>query len=236
MAFEPYASVLVVEDDPDIRAFVTGTLTGAGFDVIESSRGDQGLEKLRKASPDLVVLDVNLPGMDGLSVCREARKFYDGPILFLSAKDHPFDRVLGLEIGADDYLTKPFEPRELVARLRVLQRRVGQRVSAPADDEPEEEICLGSLRINLAAHTVSVAGTTVHLTPIEFSLLSALTRGAGRVQTRQNLLDEVWGVDHFGDERVVDVHIRHLRKKLKQHEPREQIVAVRGVGYKFETA
>ena len=157
--------------------------------------------------------------------------------MFLSAKDDAFDKILGLEIGADDYLTKPFEPRELVARLRALQRRMVRSTAntSSGSESAADEIRLGTVCVNLAAHTVTVAGSPVHLTPIEFSLLSVLVRGAGRVQTRQNLLDDVWGMDHYGDERVVDVHIRHLRKKLQEFEPQDLILAVRGVGYKFET-
>ena len=237
MEFEAYARVLVVEDDPDTSSVIKSALEGAGFDVHQANRGDIGLESMRNDRPDLVVLDVNLPGMDGLSICREARKFYDGPILFLSAKDDAFDKILGLEIGADDYLTKPFEPRELVARLRALQRRMVRSTAntSSGSESAADEIRLGTVCVNLAAHTVTVAGSPVHLTPIEFSLLSVLVRGAGRVQTRQNLLDDVWGMDHYGDERVVDVHIRHLRKKLQEFEPQDLILAVRGVGYKFET-
>ncbi len=233
---EPYAQVLIVEDDPSIGRLLQSILLEAGYKTEVTNRGDLGLDLIRKGNHDLVILDVNLPRIDGLTVCREVRKFSQTPILMLSSKDEPFDKVLGLEVGADDYLAKPFDPRELVARLRALLRRppVKNPPSGAADSQVGERLSFGPFEVDTAGHTVTVGESSVHLTFIEFSLLALLLSRTGRVQTRRTLIEEVWGHDYPGDERTVDVHIRHLRQKLREHDPKQFIVAVRGVGYKFE--
>lgn len=230
-----YGQILIIEDESDIRCLIEATLQKAGYLTIATDEGAAGLEMIRSQAPDLVILDVGLPGLDGLSICREARKFYDAPILFLSAREEAFDKILGLEVGADDYLTKPFHPGELVARVRALQRR-SQSNTRPAVDagRDQEFVRFAAFVIDTAGHAVAYDSQPVHLTRIEFSLLLLLVQRAGRVQTRQALLDELWGDDYVGDERTVDVHIRHLRQKLRAYDPTEYIYAVRGIGYKFD--
>ncbi|MBI3928628.1 MAG: response regulator transcription factor [Armatimonadetes bacterium] len=228
-----YGRVVVIDDDPDVCDLVRLCLEEAGFSVEIVRDGKAGLEAVDTRPPDLVVLDVSLPTLDGLTVCRELRRRHNMPILMLSARGQDVDKVVGLEVGADDYLSKPFNPRELEARVRALFRR-WTRLGAPGQER--ELLVRGALGIDVQAHEVQIGGVPVHLTPTEFALLHHLAAHPGQVMTRQVLLDRVWGDDYYGDERTVDVHIRHLRGKLKQVDPTEYVVAVRGVGYKFGTA
>lgn len=225
----PYGKVLVVEDDRDILLLIQQSLEEAGYQISVARTGDQGLLSIVQEKPDAVVLDIGLPGMDGLTVCREARKTQEVPILMLSSHGEDLDKILGLEVGADDYLTKPFNPRELVARVRALLRR-----SRRSTIQERDLLEFGGLKIDKKAHTVELGGQRIHLTPLEFSLLVALASHPGQALTREQLLDRVWGQDYFGDRRTVDVHVRHLRKKLKVQDPTDFVLAVRGVGYKFE--
>ena len=223
--------VLVVDDEADIVEVVRTYLEREGFEVVTAASGPQALEAVTKTPPDLVVLDVMLPGLDGLDVCREMRKVHTMPILMLSARGDDLDKILGLEIGADDYLTKPFNPKELVARVRAMFRR--RRMAGSAT---EEVIVRRALRVDVGAQRALLDGFELKLTPIEFSLLRTLAANAGTVLSRQELMNRVWGPDYFGDERTVDVHIRHVRAKMQAVLRGPQyIVSVWGVGYKYET-
>jgi DNA-binding response OmpR family regulator len=215
---------VVIEDDEAISALVGAYLEQAGFDVVRECTGEGGLEAVERRRPRFVVLDLGLPDVDGLELCRRLRSDRDVPILILTARDEEVDRVIGLELGADDYLTKPFSPRELVARVRAVLRRAEP---TPPDSSAIE---LGDLRIDLRSRSVTVAGATVALRTLEFELLAELTQRAGQVVTRDRLLDRVWGLSFAGGTRTVDVHVAQLRKKLGRP---ELIQTVRGVGYRI---
>jgi two-component system alkaline phosphatase synthesis response regulator PhoP len=220
-------TVLVVEDEASLASTLSYNLRKNGFNVITAGDGVDGLQAARRAQPDLIVLDLMLPRMDGLDVCRRVRAESDVPILILTAKDEEIDRVVGLEIGADDYLTKPFGMQELMARIRALLRRAGSRSDAG-------RITAGSIDVDTRGRVVARAGKEVPLKPKEYELLFYLARNAGQVFTREQLLQHVWGYDFFGGSRTVDVHIRWLREKLEEDpaHPRH-LITVRGVGYKF---
>ncbi len=220
--------ILVVEDDPDVRELLQLELGQADYSVITAGDGRTGLEKARSDPPDVIVLDVGLPDLDGLTLCRELRKSSKVPILMLSGNREDTDKILGLEFGADDYLTKPYNPRELVARVRALLRRA-QRFEA---EDEREQFEFGDLHLDRSTHQARAFGQVLPLTPIEFSLLELFMRRPGRALSRQQLLDEVWGQDFEGAERTVDSHVRNLRSKLKGTRPR--IVSVRGIGYKLD--
>jgi two-component system alkaline phosphatase synthesis response regulator PhoP len=225
------SKVLIVDDEEAIVKLVSFNLEKEGFETLAAYDGREALDIIRREPLELVVLDVMLPEMDGLSLCRQLR--LDGiqvPILMLTAKDGEIDKVLGLEIGADDYLTKPFSPRELVARVRALLRRTKE-----AKDEPEELLKLGSLEIFPLRYEVRRDGRELDLTSREFELLLLLCQNKGIVMSREQILEKVWGYDFYGDARVVDVHIRHLREKIEidPSNPR-YIKTVRGVGYKLQ--
>ncbi len=222
--------VLIVEDEPDIRGLLVFHLEREGYQVVRSSDGADALRQVRARPPDLVLLDLMLPGMDGLEVCRRLRQdpaTAPLPIVMLTAKGDEVDRVLGLELGADDYIVKPFSPKEVVARIRAVLRRS----RAPAGTAP---IVAGKLLIDVARHTVHVDGAPVGLTPKEFDLLRALAEACGRVLSREFLLDRVWGYSAAGEieSRTVDVHVRRLRVKLGGEGRR--IVTVKGVGYRLD--
>jgi DNA-binding response OmpR family regulator len=218
-------TVVVVEDDPHIADLVDLYLRRDGFRVLLAEDGDKGLALCRQSDPWIVVLDVGLPGSrDGFDVCREIRATSTVPVLFLTARDDEVDRVLGLELGADDYLVKPFSPRELVARVRAILRRT--REAPPAQDI----VRLGELEVDLRRREARWDGAPVALTTREFDLLAFLATNAGLALSRQQLLDGVWGPDWYGDERTVDVHVAQLRKKLGTGLP---LATVWGVGYRF---
>jgi DNA-binding response OmpR family regulator len=222
-------SVLVVEDDQDIANLVRLALEREHFSVRTAKDGTAALDLAVRDIPDLIILDVMLPHVDGFELCRRFRqssRTHTVPILFLSAKSGEVDRVLGLELGADDYLTKPFSPRELVARVKALLRRQ-ERSGTPAD-----VLQSGPLTVDLTRHEVSLHGRSVALSAKEFGLLVHLLRGRGRVFSRDQLLDAVWGYDYVGGTRTVDVHINHLRAKLRGIA--DQIVTVKAVGYKYQ--
>ena len=221
------ATILLVEDDPSIREVTAIGLRNAGFTVETASDGREGLERFRAAPFDLVLLDVMLPRLDGLEVCREIRRTSTVPIVMLTARADTIDVVVGLEAGADDYVRKPFEVPELVARLRAALRRAGRR----PDDA--ERLHLGALTIDVAGRTVERDGREIPLTRTEFDLLAELTRHAGQVLTRDVLLDRIWGYDYLGDSRLVDVAIQRLRAKVERDPSApELILTVRGAGYK----
>lgn len=223
------AHILLVEDDPSIREVTALGLRAAGFTVTSAADGLEGLERWRTDAPDLVLLDVMLPRVDGLEVCRAIRRETTIPIVMLTARADTIDVVVGLESGADDYVRKPFEMPELVARLRAALRRRGR----DADPAAEHVIALGPLRVDLAGRTVERDGREVPLTRTEFDLLADLASRPGQVFTRDVLLDHVWGYDYLGDSRLVDVAIGRLRAKVEA-DPAEPvlILTVRGAGYK----
>lgn len=204
-------------------------LQSADFEVEGQGDGNRVLDEVARWNPDVLVLDLNLPGTDGLTLCRELRKVRQLPILMVSARNEDIDRILGLELGADDYLGKPFHPKELVARVRAMFRRLRL---PPADEH--DVLQRGDLTILLKTHQVRVGGQPVELTPIEFGLLTCLARRPGATLTRQELLDRVWGPEFVGEERTTDSHIRNLRAKLRRANPNAHYVhSVWGVGYKF---
>jgi DNA-binding response OmpR family regulator len=220
--------ILLVDDEPSIQKMLVHALEREGFQVHAVGDGEAALEAFGAYEPHLIILDIMLPKIDGTEVCRRIRSQSDVPIIMLTAKDDEIDRVVGLELGADDYVTKPFAVRELVARVRAIMRRV----SVPTGQR-QDELSYDSLKIHLPSRRVSVGGEDVDLTYTEFELLVTLASNPGRVFSRSTLLTRVWG-DEFRDERTVDVHIRHLREKIER-DPRnpEFIHTARGVGYVF---
>lgn len=219
-------TVVVVEDDPHIADLVGLYLRREGFRVLLARDGDEGLDIVVREDPAIVILDVGLPGgRDGFDVCRELRAKGNLPVLFLTARDEETDRIVGLELGADDYVTKPFSPRELVARVKTILRR--SRDQAPA---PQEVVTVGALEVDNRRREARIAGEVVALTTREFDLLAFLAANTGLALSRQQLLDGVWGADWYGDERTVDVHVAQLRKKLGTALP---LTTVWGVGYRF---
>ncbi|HZP56992.1 MAG TPA: response regulator transcription factor [Dehalococcoidia bacterium] len=224
------ATVLVVEDEPSLVATLSWNLRKDGFRVITATDGVAGLQAARAERPDVVVLDLMLPKMDGLEVCRRLRAESDVPVLILTAKGEEVDRVVGLEMGADDYLAKPFGMRELMARIRALLRRSAARVPEAAD----APITAGAIVLDPRGRTVRRDGAEVALKPREFDLLLFLARNAGQVFTREQILERVWGYEFFGGSRTVDVHVRWLREKLEADPAHPaHLLTVRGVGYKF---
>ncbi len=223
--------VLVVEDEPGLVESISYALETEGFEVLRAEDGRSGLDLARTGKPDLMLLDLMLPTMSGLDVCRQVRTFSDVPIIMLTAKDSEADKVTGLELGADDYLTKPFSMRELIARIRAQVRR-SARSGVLA--ESNEVIRGGPIELDIDAHKVRVRGTEVELRPKEFDLLESLMRRKNRLAARHVLIDEVWGPGYFGDTKTLDVHIKRLRQKVETQpgEP-QSIVTVRGLGYKF---
>ncbi len=221
--------IMVVDDDPNIAQLVKLYLEKEGYDVTVETRGDDAISAFQKNPPSLMLLDIMLPGVDGWQVCRAIRQMSSIPIIMLSAKDETFDKVLGLELGADDYITKPFEGKELVARVKAVLRR-----SAPAEPE-KDTLSFPGLTISLEKYEVHFQGKLVEMPPKELEVLYFLAAHQNRVFTREQLLEQVWGFDFFGDSRTVDVHIKRLREKLQGSEDFGwQIRTVWGVGYKFE--
>lgn len=224
-------SVLVVEDEENLVEALRYNLEHEGYAVLTAPDGGSGLETARAALPDLVILDVMLPTLDGLEVCRILRRETDVPILMLTAKGEEIDRVVGLEIGADDYVTKPFSMRELMARVRAMLRRPRKTASA----RMAEPLRSGSLAVDVDAHQASLNGEELRLKPREFDLLALFMRNPGRAFTRDQILEQLWGHDYIGDVRTVDVHVRWLREKIEADPSTPaRIITIRGVGYRFE--
>jgi len=221
--------VLVVDDEPHIRTVLRGYLEADGFAVSEAADGETAVRQVRQMAPDLVLLDVMLPGIDGLEVLRQLRAFSDVYVILVTARTEEVDKLVGLGVGADDYVTKPFSPREVTARVKaVLRRDRGPR------DSGGTLLRFEGLAVDRDAREVRAGGTTVSLSALEFDVLAALADAPGRVFSRRQLLERVWGYDFFGDERVVDVHIRSLRARLGDDAANPRLIAtVRGVGYKF---
>jgi len=222
--------ILVVEDEESFSDALSYMLRKEGFEVAAATTGPDGIAEFDRAGADLVLLDLMLPGLSGLEVCRQLRQKSDVPVIMLTAKDGEVDKVVGLEIGADDYVTKPFSARELLARIRAVLRRRGE-----SEDLVTAVLEGGPVRMDVDRHTVSVNGDQVSLPLKEFELLEFLLRNAGRVLTRGQLIDRVWGSDYVGDTKTLDVHVKRLRAKIEPEpsEPRH-LLTVRGLGYKFE--
>jgi DNA-binding response OmpR family regulator len=226
----PLQRILVIDDEANIRRIVTSYLRREGFDVTEAVDGESGLEKFERVSPDLVLLDVMMPGVDGIDVLRQLRRVSDVPVIMLTARAEETDEVIGLSVGADDYVTKPFSAKALVARVKAVLRRGGPSLPAATGDEV---IRLEGLTVDIGRREVLRDGDPVALTALDFELLAALVSTPGRVFTRRQLLERVWGWDYVGDERVVDVHVRRLRRALGDDAAHPRFLeTVRGVGYR----
>jgi len=221
--------ILIVEDDRTLLNVLKYNLTKEGYSVVTAVDGVEALEVARRDKPDFIILDIMLPKMSGFEVCRILRKEMTVPILMLTAKTEEVDKVVGLEIGADDYMTKPFSMRELLARIRAMLRRVEMQVPTTGT------LKLGDIEIDISRHTITKGGNILSLTPKEFDLLAFLAKNKGLVFSRDQLLEKIWGYDYPGDTRTVDVHIRWLREKLEDNPAKpKRLVTVRGVGYKLE--
>lgn len=235
MVETPRLSALVVDDEPSLVRVVEGFLARDGFDVRTAADGETALALAREAEPDVVVLDLGLPGMDGIEVCRQLRTFSRCYVLMLTARADEIDKVMGLTLGADDYMTKPFSPRELVARVRAILRRERSASGDAAAAPDEVALAFARLRLEPAARRVWKDGREVELTPIEFDMLHTLARHPGRVLSREQLIEHVWGYDYYGDDRIIDTHIRRLRRKIEDDPATPAfVVTVRGTGYRFE--
>ncbi len=222
--------ILVVEDEPSFSEPLAYLLGREGFEVRVADTGPKAIEEFERHGADLVLLDLMLPGMSGTEVCRQLRTKSNVPVIMLTAKDSEVDKVVGLELGADDYVTKPYSSRELVARIRAVLRRQGEE-----DTSTDGVITAGPVRMDIERHLVTIKGETIPFPLKEFELLEFLIRNAGRVLTRTQLIDRVWGSDYFGDTKTLDVHVKRLRSKIEE-DPANPILiqTVRGLGYKFE--
>lgn len=226
--------ILIVDDDEHIAELVSLYLTKECFDTKCVGDGESALSTMKEFAPDLILLDLMLPGMDGYQVCREVRQYSKTPIIMLSAKGEVFDKVLGLELGADDYMEKPFDSKELVARVKAVLRRSGENSVPVPEPAVKDEVSYPDLEINKSNYSVIYMGKKVDMPPKELELLYFLASSPNHVYTRDQLLDQIWGYEYMGDTRTVDVHIKRIREKIKDHES-WKITTIWGVGYKFET-
>lgn len=230
--FKMQYKILIVDDDENICELLRLYLEKDGFETAVANDGEKAIELAAEYSPDLILLDIMLPKLDGWQVCREIRKTSETPIIMLTAKGETFDKILGLELGADDYVSKPFDTKELIARIKAVLRRSN-------DSEKQNqvnEVRYDKLRINLTNYELVVNGVRIDTPPKELELIYHLASNPNRVYTRDQLLDEVWGFDYYGDSRTVDVHVKRLREKLENVSDEWSLKTVWGVGYKFETA
>ena len=225
------AKILVADDDRNICELLRMYLEKEGYTVVLAGNGEEALSKFDEENPDIILLDVMMPRLDGWQVCRELRKKSECPIIMITAKGETFDKVLGLELGADDYVVKPFEPKEIVARVKAVLRRTGK---ASAEND-KKEVNYDKLTVNMTKYELKVDGKVVDTPPKKLELLFHLASNPNRVYTRDQLLDEVWGFEYYGDSRTVDVHIKRLREKLEGVSEKWTLKTVWGVGYKFET-
>ena len=222
--------ILVVDDEEMMRNLITEYLAFEGYEWDEAEDGTKALELFKSYTYDVIILDVMMPKVDGWSVCREVRRQSRVPIIMLTARGEEYDRLFGFELGVDDYMVKPFSPKELMARLKVILRRSSDNLKAGSD---QERIIFEGLNIDLSSRNISVDGQTVKLTPKEYELLIYLVSNPNRAFSRQQILNGVWGYDYYGDDRTVDTHVKMLRESLKEY--RKYIITVWGMGYKFET-
>ncbi len=225
-------TVLIVDDEVNICELIRLYVEKEGYHALIANDGQQAIDTFKEMKPDLILLDIMLPVKDGWQVCREIRSGSNTPIIMLTAKGETFDKVLGLELGADDYIVKPFEPKELVARMKAVLRRAENQ--AAAEEPKEKELRFDGLRINLSTYEVYLDEKKVEMPPKEFELLYFLAENTNKVFTRDQLLDEIWGYEFFGDSRTVDVHIKRIREKVESEERNWHLKTVWGVGYKFE--
>lgn len=226
----PLEKVLIVDDDKNICDLLRVYLEKEGYSTIISNEGNEAMVKFNSLNPDIVLLDIMLPGMDGWQICKEIRKASDTPIIMLTAKSEIFDKVLGLELGADDYIVKPFDTKEALARIKAVARRSG-KLPKPVE---MQEVHYDKLSINLTRYVLKAGGKVIDAPPKEIELLFYLASNPNRVFTRDQLLDEIWGFDYYGDSRTIDVHIKRLRGKLCGISKQWDLTTVWGVGYKFE--
>ena len=233
--------ILLVEDEESYRDPLTYALEREGFEVVAAATGPDALARFDEGGADLVLLDLMLPGLSGTEVCKALRTVSDVPVIMLTAKDDEIDKVVGLELGADDYVTKPYSSRELVARIRAVLRRRGSSPATssddvrPEDDEQDDLLVAGPVRMDVERHTVRVRGELVPLPLKEFELLEMLLRNAGRVLTRGQLIDRIWGSDYVGDTKTLDVHVKRVRAKIEDDPANPTLlVTVRGLGYKLD--
>lgn len=226
--------VLIVDDEANICELIRLYVEKEGYNAIIATDGAKAVEKFMQEKPDMVLLDIMLPVKDGWQVCREIRAVSDTPIIMLTAKGETFDKVLGLELGADDYIVKPFEPKELVARMKAVLRRTEARM-AP-QEESGDELVFDGLKIGRETYEIYLDGKKIVMPPKEFELLYFLAKNKNKVYTRDQLLDEIWGYEFFGDSRTVDVHIKRIREKIESEGKNWQLKTVWGVGYKFEVS
>ncbi len=224
--------ILIVDDEKHIAELISLYLTKEGFETKEVYDGRKAMDEFYAYNPKLVILDLMLPGMDGYQICTEIRKKSDTPIIMLTARSDTFDKVLGLEMGADDYMVKPFEPNEMVARVKAVLRRYNKKENSKDDDRKVE---FDGLKISLNDYTVVYHGESLQFPPKELELLYFLAENKNQVFTREQLLDKIWGYEYVGDSRTVDVHIKRIREKLNMENENWSIKTVHGVGYKFET-
>ena len=222
--------VLIVDDDQNICELLRLYLQKDGFDTEIANDGSEAIELQKKYNPDIILLDVMMPKLDGWQVCREIRKTSDVPIIMITAKGEVFDKILGLELGADDYISKPFDTKEVIARIKAVLRRTTDKTK-----NENEEVRFDKLIINLTNYELIVDGKKIDTPPKELELIYHLASNPNRVYTRDQLLDEVWGFDYYGDSRTVDVHVKRLREKIDGVSPKWELKTVWGVGYKFET-
>ena len=227
------AKILVVDDDLNICELLKLYLENDGYTVFTANDGQAAVDTFKNKTPDLVLLDIMLPKIDGWQVCREIRKTSSAPIIMLTAKGETFDKVLGLELGADDYVVKPFDAKEVMARVKAVLRRTQGEAEAPEADG--KTVIYDNLEINISNYEMKVKGVAVDTPPKELELIYHFASNPNRVYTRDQLLDEVWGFDYYGDSRTVDVHVKRLREKLEGVSDKRQLKTVWGVGYKFET-
>ncbi len=227
------AKILVVDDDLNICELLKLYLENDGYTVFTANDGQAAVDAFKNKTPDLILLDIMLPKMDGWQVCREIRKTSSAPIIMLTAKGETFDKVLGLELGADDYVVKPFDAKEVMARVKAVLRRTKGETEAPEADN--KTVIYDNLEINITNYEMKVKGVPVDTPPKELELIYHFASNPNRVYTRDQLLDEVWGFDYYGDSRTVDVHVKRLREKLEGVSDKWTLKTVWGVGYKFET-
>lgn len=224
------AKILIADDDKNICELLKMYLEKEDYEVVIAGNGEEAIAKFESENPDLILLDVMMPKLDGWQVCRELRKKSECPIIMITAKGETFDKVLGLELGADDYVVKPFEPKEIIARIKAVMRRTGKASS----DTDKKEVSYDKLTVNMTKYELKVDGKVIDTPPKELELLFHLASNPNRVYTRDQLLDEVWGFEYYGDSRTVDVHIKRLREKLEGVSDKWSLKTVWGVGYKFE--
>lgn len=229
-------TILIVEDEESLADPLAFLLRKEGFDTIIAGDGPTALVEFGKNDIDIVLLDLMLPGMSGTDVCKELRLVSNVPVIMVTARDSEIDKVVGLELGADDYVTKPYSSRELIARIRAVLRRRGDSEAEAAEDDFDDQLLEGGrVRMDVDSHTVTVGGEQVNMPLKEFDLLEYLLRNAGRVLTRGQLIDRIWGADYVGDTKTLDVHVKRLRSKIEEEPSRPRhLVTVRGLGYKYE--